>query len=275
MLKRVRVVLVLLLIVVGFGVYITTTSKSLFFSGARDLLIRATVIGVVLGSVRSVIKNKPRIIDGNITRHDAGSFLSHWGTATGIFLLIASGIIMGFFPPSSRVLIDMLFGVNLHYLGLVITLLCGFFWAADFILSRGYKELIPNARDIIYGTIGKYLLRRKWNYEGKYLSSQKSAFLAFAFIGFAIFVTGVIKVSAYVWPISTSIHTIVTYIHDLFSIFFILLLIMHVAIVIMLRHWLAFRSFFTGKIPEEYVKDEFPLWYDELVKDHKNDENKQ
>lgn len=274
MLKNVKVILVGLLVIVGLGVYLASTSKLIYFSGAWDLLIRAMVIGTVLGGTRAVLKSKPKIVAGEVTRHDAGSFLSHWGTATGIFLLIASGIMIGFFPPASRVLTEKLFGMNLHFIGLAITLFCGLFWAVDFILSRSYNELVPNIKDIIYGTLGKYLLRREWRYEGKYLSSQKSAFLAFVCIGFVILITGFIKVAAYIWPITADIHAVATFIHDVFSIFFILLLIMHVVIVIILRHWLALKSWGTGKMPIEYVEAEYPVWYNELKKESRDDNSK-
>jgi len=275
MLKRLRLILIFLLAVVGLGIYLSSTSESIFFATAREFIVRSIVAGVVLGGARAVVKGKPEIVAGEVNRHDAGSFLSHWGTAIGIFILIASGVMFGFFPSSSKVLTEEAFALNLHYIGVVITLFCGLFWAVDFTLSRSYNTLVPNIKDIIHGTLGKYLLRREWRCEGKYLSSQKSAFLAFASVGAVILATGAIKVAAYIWPIQAALHGTITFIHDVSSLLFILLLIVHVTIVIVLGHWLALKSWFTGKMPEEHVKKEHPVWYEELQRGIQNDNSKQ
>ena len=266
MLKRVRLVLILLVLAVAGGVLIAFTSGSNLFATADWLIIRAIVIGLILGAARSVMRKDPEIQDGMVTRHDAGSFLSHWGTATGIFLLIISGFLIGFYPSAETVISPerKMLATNLHFVGLVLTLICGFFWAADFIVTQKYSTLIPNLKDIIFGTIGKYLLRRKWHNEYKYLSSQKSAFLAFACLGGVILITGAIKVGAYTWVIPGNVLSITTIIHDTASLLFILLLIVHVVIVVILKHWPSFKSWFTGKIPLEYVKHEYPLWYEEI-----------
>ena len=276
MLKKVRLMLILLPVAIGAGIYLASASGSNLFATANWLIIRSIIVSIVLGAARAVVKKKPKIVDGEVTRHDAASFLSHWGTAVGIFILIASAIMTGFSPSSSssRTPAEHIFAMNLHFVGLVITLFCGFFWAAGFILSQSYTTLVPNLKDIIHGTLGKYLLRREWHCESKYLSSQKSAFLAFACVGIVILATGAIKVAAYSWPMPSELLGAVTIIHDTASLLFILLLIVHVVIVIILGHWLALKSWFTGKIPEEYVKKEYPRWFEELQRSIKNNNGK-
>jgi len=37
-------------------------------------------------------------------------------------------------------------------------------------------------------------------------------------------------------------------------------------LVVALRHWKALKSWVTGRISEEYVKEEHPVWYEELKK---------
>ena len=71
-----------------------------------------------------------------------------------------------------------------------MTLFGGFFFGADYIATRDWTLLIPNMQDVIQGFIGKYFLRRKWEKEDKYLSSQKDAFVPFAIIGIVMLVTG-------------------------------------------------------------------------------------
>lgn len=275
--KKVLLISVLLLVAAGAGIYLASTSESIFFATARGLIVRSIIVGVVIGGARAVVKGKPGIAAGKVTRHGVGSFFEHWGTGIGIFILIASGIMLGFLfiPSSPKTLAEVAFASNLHFVGLVITLFGGFFWAVDFALSKSYNTLVPNIKDIIRGTLGKYLLRRKWRYEGKYLSSQKSAFLATAFLGAAILVTGAIKVAAYIWPIQAALHRTVTFIHDISALLFILLLMVHVLVVIALGHWPALKSWVTGKMSEEHVKEEHPVWYEELKRDIEGDSSKQ
>ncbi len=263
---KIILVLILLLAVTGVGLYLANSSESLFFDTAPWALFVAAGVGIVLGAVRGLRKRKPVIVDGMVIRHGVGSFVEHWGSAIGIFTLIASGIILGFLfiGPFAKTAAEVVFPLNMHFIGLAVTLFAGCFWAADFLVSRNYGSLVPNINDIVGGTLGKYLLRRKWSSEGKYLSSQKSAFLAFIVLGGGILVTGAIKVAAHIWPIQASVYGVTTYIHDILSFLFILLLIVHVLLVVVLGHWKAFRSFFTGKISEEYVEEEHPVWHEEL-----------
>jgi cytochrome b subunit of formate dehydrogenase len=275
MLKKVKLLLILLPFIIAAGVYLAGSSETNLFASADWILVRAAIAGVVLGAARAVLRKRDRITDGEVTRHDAGSFISHWGTATGIFILIASGIMKGFFPGTSiaRQMGDQIFATNLHFIGLAVTLLCGCFWLADYIVKQNYSELIPNLRDIIYGTLGKYLLRKKWPYDGKYLSSQKSAFLAFAVLGGIVLITGAIKTGNYVWHIPENVLNITTIIHDAGSILFILLLIVHILIVFILKEFPALKSWVTGKVPLDYAKKEYPLWI-EQIKKQKEDEGK-
>jgi cytochrome b subunit of formate dehydrogenase len=263
---KIIVVLILLLAVTGVGLYFANASESLFFDTAPWDLLIAVGVGIVLGAVRCLRKGKPIIVGRMVVRHGIGSFVAHWGSAIGIFTLIASGIILGFLfiPSFAKTAEAAAFPLNMHFIGLVVTLFAGCFWAADFLVSRNYSSLVPNLNDIIGGTLGKYLLRRKWSSEGKYLSSQKSAFLAFIVLGGGILVTGAIKVAAHIWPIQASVYGNVTFIHDIFSLLFILLLIVHVLLVVALGHWQAFRSYFTGKMSEKYVEEEHPIWHEEL-----------
>lgn len=264
--KKVFLILVLFLAALGVGLYFANTSESLFFDTAPWAIAAAIVIGIVLGAARAMLKGKPEVVGGEVTRHGGGAFLEHWGTALGIFTLIASGILLGFLfiPSFAKTSTEAVSPLNIHFIGLVITLSGGFYFLTDFMLSRDYSTLVPNINDITGGTLGKYLLRRKWYSEGKYLSSQKSAFLAFAFFGAVILGTGAVKVAAHIWPIQASVYSTATFIHDIFSLLFILLLIVHVLLVVALRHWKALKSWVTGRISEEYVKEEHPVWYEEL-----------
>jgi cytochrome b subunit of formate dehydrogenase len=268
MVKKVLLVLVLFLAAAGVGLYFSKTAESLFVDKVPWVLAISAFFGIVVGAARAVVKGKPEIVGGEVNRHGVGSFVEHWGTAIGAFILIASAFMLGFlfFPSFAKTRDAAVFPLNMHFIGVVIALFGGFFFAADFAVSRNYSSLVPNINDIIGGTIAKYFLRRKWLYEGKYLSSQKAAWLAFAVLIAGVFATGVIKVAAHVWRLQASVYSISTYIHDIFALLFILLLLVHVLLVVGLGEWPALISWVTGKMSEEYVKEEHPVWYEELTK---------
>ena len=200
--------------------------------------------------IRARLKLKKQAVEANehAPRHTVGSFIEHWGTGIGIIILIASGRMLGFvFTPHPNVPPTMQH-VNLHYTGVFFTLIFGCYFLADFLASRGYKVLMPSLADIWQGTIKKYLLRKKWNDTGKYLSSQKSAFLVFAILGVGILVTGAIKTIYYVWQIPLQLVQNASYAHDIFALLFILMMIVHVlSTVVVPSHWHSFLSWFTGK----------------------------
>ena len=169
--------------------------------------------------------------------------MEHWGTAIGIFILIVSG-----FQIHDR---GGLSAIKLHFLGLFFTLLFGSYFLADFFVSKKYDTLLPNMKDIVDGTIKKYLLRLKSKETGKYLSSQKSSFLAFAILGGLIFISGVIKLIPFYGHIPFQILKIATSIHDVSALLFVLILAVHILLVIAHRaNWPLLRSWFNGKTPE-------------------------
>jgi cytochrome b subunit of formate dehydrogenase len=192
--------------------------------------------------------------------------MEHWGNAVGFFLLIGSGFMLGFGFISSRMTSGGLYPKNLHFLGLILTLLFGCYFLGKFLSSKEHRELMPGIKDIIDGTLKKYLLRFKWKDQTKYSSSQKSAFLAFVVLGAGVFITGGIKIVADVWQISLETVQQATHAHDIFSILFMALLLIHTLIVILVRsNWRLLASLYTGKMAEDYVKKEKPVWYRELT----------
>ena len=268
--KKVLIILVLLLAVLGGGgAYAFTSDEVLFSTAALWAVPAVAVLGLIFGVIRAKRKVKEEIRDGEVIRHGAGAFLEHWGTALGIIMLIVSGILLGFLfiPSQVDLLADAVWMLNLHFIGIVVTLFTGFFWAGDFMVSRRYSSLFPNLKDIFGGFFGKYMLRRKWDVETKYLSSQKAAFLAWVVLGAVVLATGGIKLAWRVWPIQPDVLQWSTVIHDWASLLFILLLIVHILLVLSLSPYRKLlKSWVSGKVPEEYVKEHHPIWYEELEK---------
>lgn len=270
--KKVMLIAVVFLGVLGAGLFLANTSESLLFDVDAALWAIAgfVVLGFLLGATRAKLKGKGKIENGVVVRHGAGSFLEHWGTVLGIFVLIASAFLMGFlfFPAQVNTPAEALFPLNLHFVGVVTALFGGFFFVGDFLVSRNYSVLIPTLREIIGGFFGKYFLRRKWRAEGKYIASVKAAFLAFAVLGAVVVITGAIKLAGHVWPIQASVLGTATFVHDIFALLLILMVITHLVFLFVLpAPWTLIKSWFTGKVPEEFVKEEHPAWYEELKKD--------
>jgi cytochrome b subunit of formate dehydrogenase len=278
MLKKTLLLTFVLLAALGVGIYFSYTSLKaipLFDNGAAQWgIVAAAVVGLILGIARGLLKKRNEIKGDIVTRHGVGSFISHWATAFGIFVLIYSGIMLGFFimngkslwflPVFAKTLEQVVPALNVHYFAVLMTLFGGFFFGGDYVATRKTSLLIPNMRDITQGFIGKYFLRRKWDHEDKYLSSQKGAFVPYAGIGIVLLITGVIKVAAHVWPISANVWGWATVFHDVFMVFIILYTLVHVGLVVLLNHWPAFTSFFTGSMSTKHVEEHHPVWYEDL-----------
>ncbi len=216
----------------------------IYFREIRWILIGTFVLGTIAGMIGARLKNRPksRNINPQSERHTVDSMMEHWGTAIGIFILIVSG-----FQIRDR---GGLSAVKLHLLGLFFTLLFGSYFLTDFIVSKKYDTLLPNMKDIIDGTIKKYILRLKMKETGKYLSSQKSSFLAFAILGGLIFISGVIKLIPFYGHIPFGILKTATSIHDVSALLFVLILAVHILLIIARRtNWPLLLSWFNGKTP--------------------------
>jgi cytochrome b subunit of formate dehydrogenase len=236
MLKKIIVSLIVTTIL-GLAIWWVKNIDFVLFMKAPWALIASTVLAISLGVIRAAVNTRSYEAFISVERHTVGSFLGHWGTGAGIFLLMYSG-----FHTSS----GGLFAMNLHFLGIVVTMFFGFYFLTDFLISKKYRNLLPDETDIIKGTIGKYFFRSNWYESGKYLSSQKAAFLSFALIGSEIAVTGAIKAIAFVNPIPLELVKIATTIHDISSGVFVLLLAVHILLVItvkshrrLLRFWIS------------------------------------
>ncbi|MCL2706961.1 MAG: hypothetical protein FWE97_02175 [Dehalococcoidia bacterium] len=280
MLKKILLVLFGCLAALGVGIVLSYTSLKetpLFDNRAAQLgLVVATIIGVALGVARGLLKKKNEIQGELVTRHGVGSFISHWGTALGIFAAIYSGVALGFFitgndksmwiiPYFAKTTEQVIPMLNIHYFSVVIILFSAFFFVADYITTRDWTLLVPNLRDVIHGFIGKYFLRRKWNEDEKYLASQKSAAMPYLAIGLVILLSGAVKVASHVWVVNITIVGWATVVHDVFTVFIILFTLVHMGIIVLLGDWPAFRSWFTGTMSKKFVEHHHPVWFDELT----------
>jgi len=250
MLKRVLLIIGMTAFILAVSVLWDQKFGSLYspfqvFRDSRLIFIITSIAGAALGITAGIIKNVLSSRKTNLQqeRHSIDSILEHWGTAVGIFILTVSGIQIHYHTG--------LPAIKLHFLGILITLLFGCYFLADFIVSRKYRTLLPDLKDIIDGTVRKYLFRFKFKETGKYLASQKASFLLFVILGAVILVTGVIKLLFFYITISFSLFKTATKIHDISAYLFMGLLAVHILLVIARRtNWPLLLSWFNGKTPE-------------------------
>jgi cytochrome b subunit of formate dehydrogenase len=250
MLKRVLLIIGMIAFILTVSVLWDQKFGSLYspfqvFRDSRLIFIIVSIAGAALGIIGGIIKIVLGSRKTNLQpeRHSIDSILEHWGTAVGIFILIVSGIQIHYHTG--------LPAIKLHFLGILITLLFGSYFLADFIVSRKYRTLLPDLKDIIDGTVRKYLFQFKFKETGKYMASQKASFLLFVILGAVILVTGVIKLLFFYITISFSLFKTATKIHDISAYVFMGVLVVHILLVIARRtNWLLLLSWFNGKTPE-------------------------
>ena len=250
MLKRIVLIIGLIAFIITAFVLWNQKFGSLYsqfqvFRDSKEIFIITSIAGAAAGIIGGLTK----IIAGSgktnrqAARHSIDSILEHWGTAVGIFILIISGIQIHYHTG--------LPAIKIHFLGIFITLLFGSYFLTDFFVSRKYRTLLPGLKDIIDGTVRKYLFRFKYKENGKYLASQKASFLLFGILGTIILITGIIKLLFFYITISFRLFEVSTRIHDISAILFGLVLIVHILLVIARRHnWPLLLSWFNGKNPD-------------------------
>jgi cytochrome b subunit of formate dehydrogenase len=246
MVKKVILLTSVIFIMLVLAIIYIVNVKFLLFLNMRLFMAVAITLGLLSGVWRGGAHNRHlKRVNFQSERHTIDSFLEHWGTATGILLLMISGffIELGY---------QRFFSKNLHFLGLVITLYFGTYFLAHFIVSTKYKELVPNLKDIIDGTVKKYLFRKAWKDTGKYMASQKSSFLVFSIMGIMIFLSGALKVTAYYFGTPMQLLRLATRIHDIIAVLLGLMVLVHILLVTFVRSYRRLLpSLFTGKAKEQ------------------------
>jgi formate dehydrogenase gamma subunit len=264
--KRLYIIFIIL-IIIGAGIVISVLYNKLLIDKYSWLLIVSALTGIISAVIGRFNKKSIPAENGQVVTHKISGFISHWLTALGIMTLLTTGFVIGFlfFPYLTDTPMSVLAPLNVHFVGIIVVTFGGFYFFTDYLLSKRISTLVPSIRDITQGTIKKYILKQKYEKEGKYLSSQKSAFLVFALLGGMLFITGIVKVLAHSWQMSSTVMAVSTQIHDVFALLFVIMLLIHVIMALLVKgHRVLLKSWFTGKISEQYVKKENNAWYEEL-----------
>jgi cytochrome b subunit of formate dehydrogenase len=233
--------LVILIALLAVMMVVVHETKTILFVDDYVILVLSAALGLFAGILGILLKRPKKLPDQETIekRHTLGSFLQHWGSALGIFVLIISGFETKADPS--------LFSSNLHFSGLLFTLLFGCYFLADFIGLKKYQELLPDVKDIVDGTIRKYIFRKKWTDTGKYKASQKSGFLAFAVLGGEVLLSGIIKTLALRTNINSDLLNTATLVHDVSGQLLVLLTVVHIILAFSSRTNIRLlASWFTG-----------------------------
>lgn len=212
-----------MLIIFALAIVLTYyQARGILFHNLPWLIGAAVFLGIILGVFRGLRQNaqsQPPTSQPN--RHSIDSFLEHWGSASGILILLVSGFFL-------EVNYIRGFSANLHFVGLVITLFFGAYFLAHYFVSKKYTSLMPGIRDITDGTLKKYLLRTVWKDTGKYLASQKSAFLVFSVLGIGFLLSGGVKLVAFYFGVPGQFYYFATLAHDYLASLFVIMFFIHI-----------------------------------------------
>ncbi len=215
--------------------------------------------------------------NNKILRHTRKEILIHWLVAISGIVLIISGF--GEMPMYKRYNITKIpflqflgsYEINLiiHYVFAAIFVFAVFFHIfyhskkREFSLlpKKGdFKESIHVLKAIIKG--------EKEPPHLKFLAEQRLAYVAIGFVSLILIVTGLIKTYKNLGPIvlNPDFLMIVTLIHTIATIFFIILLILHLGAFIVKDNRELLKSMFTGYVNYDYARRRHPKWLEEMEK---------
>ena len=112
-------------------------------------------------------------------------------------------------------------------------------------------------------------LLRRFNivpdYNGKYLATEKViSYTGWAILVGVVVITGLIKSLHYVYGMPGWLRQWASFLHDGAVYFFIAMLIIHVAALVLVpRNWALLLSMFTTRVSRKYAEEHLPLWAEE------------
>ena len=217
-------------------------------------------------------RKKSRQIGDKILRHDMAARISHWFNASGIFVLLYSGFMLGFltFPRQVSGTSDIAFIFNIHFLGAILFLFGAVYWVGNtFLAPKRLQEHSPyqgSLKDAILHYLNMAGLTKKHaRPTGKYEASERLAFIPLTLLALFMGVTGLIKLSAHVWNVSTGLLLFATWTHDISTIILVVLLVFHILLAAVVPWaWPLLRSMIDGYISVDFAREHHLGWVKEL-----------
>lgn len=229
-----------------------------------------------------------------VIRHDLSTVISHWANAIGfIGGMITGAIALRWLqrPDEMRAIFAI------HYVAASLVVFAVFSHLAQHavtggagLLPRSFKEVREGLGELveyagIFGPSGAAfgirlpkVIRdslaetfRAFGIAppkrlGKYLPAEKAfSYVPWAIIVAVIVVTGLVKSFRYLYPIPPTLIAQVTFVHDVFAVAAIVMLVIHLAAVSLApRNWPLLISMFTMRVSRQHVQQWHPIWFKEL-----------
>lgn len=243
--------------------------NELLFNRLWGLAIAAPFAGAVVASLNR--RRDPEVVGDKVLRHDVPARVEHWTHALGTVVLLVSGIAMGclFIPDLlSKTATNAM--MNVHFVGVLLFLFGTAYWLCNAVQQpRRLREHFPD-RHVVEYTVRHYGLmlgikRFTMPPEGKYLESERAAFIFAIVVTAGIFVTGVVKVVAHVLDIPEPVMDAMTLVHDVFALLMLLFLVAHVFFAVFAPgSFPLFVSMVTGYLELDHAKADHAGWMEEL-----------
>jgi formate dehydrogenase subunit gamma len=274
---RTVILFALLLIASVVAAVIAANEGYLLFTKWWALLFAAPFLGILVASRTK--RQEPFIEDDLVLRHDGAARLEHWTHGIGTTVLIITGALLGLWFTKSVLGTGWptLFTINLHYISAWFFLFGTVYYAANTFISRWrFKEHLPTKNFLPYTVqhYGHMLGIKKYSMppEKKYFESEKFAYIIAVLSASILVVTGIVKVLAHAIEIPADLWNLMTVAHDISAIVIALFLLAHIFFGALLpTSWPGLHSMFSGNMPLDVVKKDYPGWYEELTSD-KSDE---
>lgn len=247
-----------------------------FFDTMPWTLFAAAALGVVLGA--RTRRSNPRIEGSRVLRHDGPAMLAHWTHGISCVVLLVTGLALGLFV-APRLFPDGVrtaFLFNAHFVAALFFLFGTFYWTANMIVSPGrFIEHLPT-KDSLRETLIHYGhmcgFTKKTVAADKYHGSERLAFLLTLLATTPIVVSGFFKVAARFAELPAPLMSLMTWVHDAFTLVMLLYLIPHVLLGALVPwSWPLLRSMFTGYVTQRYAKQSHANWIQQLETEREGD----
>mgnify|MGYP001441243658 CR=1 FL=1 len=241
----------------------------LLFRPSAWIIPLAAFLGILARALSRRPESELKSHEGRIIRHDEHMFFAHWSHALSVVILAVSGIVLGFLsvPRFVHTPEAVAFTLNLHFIGSVILVFGLFYWISDLAINGGLKDLLPG-RDDVTGTFSYYAAKigvGEPPKQGKYLASEKLSFPLWVVLVVGITITGGVKTAAHLWSLPSEFMAAMTFLHGVCALGLLAMLALHVLLgAIVPWSWPLLRSMVTGYMAEQYVRENHPLWYEEI-----------
>lgn len=210
-------------------------------------------------------------MSNTVERHSGAVRATHWLVALSGIVLIFSGF--GEMPMYKRYNLTKLPGLgwsgdysamlDIHYLAAAIFCAAVFFHMLYHYRRREFS-ILPKKGDFSESlvTMKAMLLGRKEPVHGKFLAEQRLAYAIMGGTTLALILTGLIKTYKNTGPVVLDpiFLNVITYIHTLATILFLLLFVAHIGAFVLWVNWPLLKSMFTGRVSAEYARERHGHW---------------